>query len=90
MHSEAQSSWCSHWHRLASARTPAARVRMPGKVDPEILALVDSVEQEEPLPQLLQLLPNQHLEKQMASPFWGEWLARTRCGYLLAVAASAS
>ena len=75
MHSEAQSSLCSHWHRLASAR-------MPGVVGNE--------EQEEPLLPLQQLLPSQHLEKQMANPFLGEWLARTRCGYLLAVAASAS
>ena len=89
MHSEALSSLCSHWHRLASARTPDALVRMPGKVDPEILAVVDNVEQEEPLLPRLQLLPSQHLEKQMASPFLGQWLARPRCGYLLAVAASA-
>ena len=81
MHSEALSSLCSHWHRLASARTP-------GKVHPEILPVaVGNVEQEEPL--LLQRRPSQHLEKQMASPFLGEWLARTRCGYLLGVAASA-
>jgi hypothetical protein len=75
MHSEALSSWCSHWHRLSSAKPP------------EILAVVvGNVEQVE---SLLQFLPSQHLEKQMASPFLGEWLARTRCGYLLAVAASA-
>ena len=50
MHSEALSSLCSHWHRLASARTPDALVRMSGKVYPEILAVVGNVEQEEPLP----------------------------------------
>ena len=51
--------------------------------------VVGNEEQEEPLLPLQQLLPSQHLEKQMANPFLGEWLARTRCGYLLAVAASA-
>ena len=62
---------------------------MPGKGYLPAVAVVGNVEQEEPLLPPLQLLPSQHLEKQMESPFLGEWLARTRCGYLLEVGASA-
>jgi hypothetical protein len=79
MHSEAQSSLCLHWHRLPSARTLEILAEVVGSA-------VQAVQEEA----LLLLQPSQHQEKRMGSPFLGEWLARTRCGYLLAVAASAS
>ena len=64
MHSEALSSLCSHWHRLASARRPGNSGG--GGAD---------VEQVEPL---LQHRPSQHREKRMASPFLELCLARSR------------
>ncbi len=84
MHLEALSPLCSHWHRLASARPPGVLVRVSGKVHEGGGGQRGA--RGEPL---LQLRSSQHLEKRMASPFSGEWLTRTRCGYLLAVAASA-